>query len=283
MKTIGLFLLTLLNFQTSFSQESTVNPSDKVILSKGEIIKISTNMSSENTQSMMGGDPTEMKTMSKTYTEYEVKELTSYGYLLNKTLKKMSLDFDGFGQVTSYDSEKEAKTDNPFVKPFAEKIGLSEEVKLGFDGKMIEEEGKDKKAGKGKGKGMGRMMGAGNMTSVNSAFQLIPKSAIEKMEWEETKEEEGLKTRRKYKIGGMMGNLAKLYVQAQTKGDMEINQGGMSIITNVNVVSEEVIIVNMETGKIQMQTINSTTNNKVFMNDKESPATGTTAVTITVE
>lgn len=283
MKTIGLFLLALLNFQISFSQESTVNPSDKVILTKGEIIKISTNMSSENTQSMMGGDPTEMKTMSKTYTEYEVKELTSYGYLLSKTLKKMSLDFDGFGQVTSYDSEKEAKTDNPFVKPFAEKIGISEDVKLGFDGKMIEEEGKDKKGGKGKGKGMGRMMGAGNMTSVNSAFQLIPKSAIEKMEWEETKEEEGLKTRRRYKIGGMMGNLAKLYVQAQTKGDIEIIQGGMSIITNVNVISEEVIIVNMETGKVQMQTINSTTNNKVFMNDKESPATGTTAVTITVE
>lgn len=194
----------------------------------------------------------------------------------------MTLDFEGFGQTTNYNSEKEVKTENPFVKPFAEKIGVSEEIKLGFDGKMIDEEGKDKKSGKGRGKGMGRMMGMGNTSSINSAFQLIPKTAIEKMEWEETKEEDGLKTRRKYKIGGMMGNLAKLYIQAQTKGDMEMNQGGMSIITKVNVTSEEMILVNMETGRVQMQTINSNTNNKVFMNDKESP-TGTTAVTITIE
>ena len=48
-------------------------------------------------------------------------------------------------------------------------------------------------------------------------------------------------------------------------------------------ITEEMIIVNMSTGKVQMHTVNMTNNSKTIMNDKESPSTGKTTITTTVE
>jgi len=128
---------------------------------------------------------------------------------------------------------------------------------------------------------MGGMMKMGN--GVSAAFQLIPKGALENMGWEDTTEKDGFKTRRKYKIGGMLGNMAKIYVQSQTTGETEMNQAGKQITNKVNNTAEEMILVNIETGRVQLQTINGQTHNKTIVDDKERPSSGTTSVTITVE
>ncbi|HNB81541.1 MAG TPA: hypothetical protein PLP14_05535 [Chitinophagaceae bacterium] len=274
MKVFSSIILMLCTSVLVFAQQ----PTPKVVLKKGDIIKISQDMLSKNKQSMMGGDPQEINTAVKSLTEVEVLEELPQGYKVKKTLKSMKLDFEGFGQTTNYDSEKDKSSDNPFIKPITEKIGVPEVVEIDFDGKE-KETGKDDK----KGKGMMRMMGGGMSGGISSAFQLIPASAMESMGWEDTTENDGLTTRRRYKIGGVLGSLAKLYIQAQTKGTLVMNQSGMGMSTDVNVTSDEMILVNMETGRVQMQTINSKTNNKTTVNDKESPSTGTTSVTIQIE
>jgi hypothetical protein len=199
------------------------------------------------------------------------------------------MDFDGFGQKTTYDSESKEKQDNPFVKQLAEKINIPEDIKLGFDGKLIEEEAnEDKKAGskdgkRGGGRGGMRMMGMGTNSSAESAFLVVPKDAVTKGGWEESTEKDGLKTRRKYTMGAVMGTMATVTVQSQTKGDLDMNRGGMPMTTKVNTLTEEMIMVNMSTGKVQMHTVNMTNNSKTIMNDKESPSTGKTTITTTVE
>jgi hypothetical protein len=290
MKKLAAFALTLIVSSALNAQEIP----GKVVLQQGDIIKITTEMTSSNTQSMMGGDPMEMKTNTNSYTELEVKEVLTDGYKMSQTMKKMKMDFDGFGQKTTYDSESKEKQDNPFVKQLAEKMNVPEDIKLGFDGKLIEEEanedkkasgkdGKDGKRGGGGGRGGMRMMGMGNNSSAESAFLVVPKDAVTKGGWEESTEKDGLKTRRKYTLGAVMGNMATVTVQSQTKGDLEMNRGGMPMTTKVNTLTEEMIIVNMSTGKVQMHTVNMTNNSKTIMNDKESPSTGKTTITTTVE
>lgn len=285
MKKLAAFALTLIVSSALYAQEIP----GKVVLQKGDIIKLTTDMTSSNTQSMMGGDPMEMKTNTNSYTELEVKEVLTDGYKMSQTMKKMKMDFDGFGQKTTYDSESKEKQDNPFVKQLAEKINTPEEIKLGFDGKLIEEEAnEDKKASskdgkRGGGRGGMRMMGMGTNSSAESAFLVVPKDAVTKGGWEESTEKDGLKTRRKYTMGAVMGTMATVTVQSQTKGDLDMNRGGMPMTTKVNTLTEEMIIVNMSTGKVQMHTVNMTNNSKTIMNDKESPSTGKTTITTTVE
>lgn len=285
MKKLAAFALTLIVSSALYAQEIP----GKVVLQKGDIIKLTTDMTSSNTQSMMGGDPMEMKTNTNSYTELEVKEVLTDGYKMSQTMKKMKMDFDGFGQKTTYDSESKEKQDNPFVKQLAEKINIPEDIKLGFDGKLIEEEAnEDKKAGskdgkRGGGRGGMRMMGMGTNSSAESAFLVVPKDAVTKGGWEESTEKDGLKTRRKYTMGAVMGTMATVTVQSQTKGDLDMNRGGMPMTTKVNTLTEEMIMVNMSTGKVQMHTVNMTNNSKTIMNDKESPSTGKTTITTTVE
>ena len=285
MKKLAAFALTLIVSSALYAQEIP----GKVVLQKGDIIKLTTDMTSSNTQSMMGGDPMEMKTNTNSYTELEVKEVLTDGYKMSQTMKKMKMDFDGFGQKTTYDSESKEKQDNPFVKQLAEKINMPEDIKLGFDGKLIEEEAnEDKKVSskdgkRGGGRGGMRMMGMGTNSSAESAFLVVPKDAVTKGGWEESTEKDGLKTRRKYTMGAVMGTMATVTVQSQTKGDLDMNRGGMPMTTKVNTLTEEMIIVNMSTGKVQMHTVNMTNNSKTIMNDKESPSTGKTTITTTVE
>ena len=285
MKKLAAFALTLIVSSALYAQEIP----GKVVLQKGDIIKVTTDMTSSNTQSMMGGDPMEMKTNTNSYTELEVKEVLTDGYKMSQTMKKMKMDFDGFGQKTTYDSESKEKQDNPFVKQLAEKINMPEDIKLGFDGKLIEEEAnEDKKVSskdgkRGGGRGGMRMMGMGTNSSAESAFLVVPKDAVTKGGWEESTEKDGLKTRRKYTMGAVMGTMATVTVQSQTKGDLDMNRGGMPMTTKVNTLTEEMIMVNMSTGKVQMHTVNMTNNSKTIMNDKESPSTGKTTITTTVE
>lgn len=257
----------------------------RVVLAKGDKITITSGMNATNTQSMMGGEPMEMKTDMTSTTTLEVTEVKDSFYVLNQVLTKMTMSFDGFGQKINYDSESKEKQDNPFVTQLAEKIGKPETLKLALNGKLIEEE-KQEKDGKGEGKrgggrGMMKMMNAGS--SSENAFLIIPKGAVDKGGWEETSEKDGLTTRKKYSLGGVMGNMATVTVQSQTKGDIDMNRGGMAMTSKVNTLSEEMYMVDISTGRVQMHTATITNNSKTIMNGNESPSTGKTTVTSTFQ
>lgn len=264
-----------------FSQDMT----SRVALSKGDKITINSTMNSTNSQSMMGGEPMEMKSDMKSTTVLEVMEVKDTFYVLKQVLTKMTMNFDGFGQKMTYDSESKEKQDNPFVNQLAEKIGKPDSLKLAMNGKLIadpkpekEEKGEGRRGG---GRGMMRMMNAG--ASAENAFLIIPKDAIQKGSWEELSEKDGLTTRKKYTLGGVMGNMATVTVQSQTKGDIEMNRGGMAMTSKVNTLSEEMYMVDISTGRVQMHSATITNNSKTLMNGNESPSTGKTTITSSFE
>lgn len=281
MKKINILLAFICVFSLSNAQEMT----SRVVLSKGEKITINSTMNSTNSQSMMGGEPMEMKSDMKSTTVLEVMEVKDTFYVLKQVLTKMTMNFDGFGQKMTYDSESKEKQDNPFITQLAEKIGKPDTIQLAMNGKLIEES-KPAKEGKGEGKrgggrGMMRMMNSGG--SAENAFLIIPKDAIEKGSWEEMSEKDGLTTRKKFTLGGVMGNMATVTVQSQTKGDIDMNRGGMAMTSKINTLSEEMYMVDISTGRVQMHSATITNNSKTLMNGNESPSTGKTTVTSSFE
>ena len=277
----SILITTLSLFISIFSQAQEVP--GKLVLHKGDIIKVTNEINSANTQVMREGEPMEMKTKSTSFTELLVKEVKDSAYIMTQTVKKMTLDFEGFGQNIHYDSDSKDKIDNPMIKPLADKVGVAEEIKLGFDGKVIEDESANDKSKDGRGRGGMRMMGRASSSSVEGAFLVIPKEAIAKGGWESTSEKDGLKTRRKYTLGAMMGSMATVTVQSQTKGEIEINRGGMPMTTKVNTLTEEMIIVDISTGKVQMHNTTMNDNGKTVINGNENPTTGKTTISTTVE
>jgi hypothetical protein len=274
MKVLSISLFLLGCIAPMFAQETTT----KVVLQKGDKIVVKTDMQSKMTQSMMGGEPTEIVTNIISDATLEVMDLTDKGYVLQQTLTKVKMDFNGFGQSMTYDSDSKEKSDNPFVKSFAEKIGKPESHLLGFNGKQIEEESEKKEKNNGGGKGMMRMLNGGMGARINAAFLVIPEGANATNGWMDTSDNDGLKTIRKFSILNRMGSMVSLNVLTQTKGEVNMNQQGMEITSVVNTTSEETWMVNAENGRVLMQNVQMKTNNKTIMNDKESPSTGTTTI-----
>ncbi len=286
------FAIALCCFQLATAQNFT----QKVILKKGDKIKSSTDMNSTATQSMMGGEAMEMKTTLITVGEMEVKEVLENGYLIISTAKSMKMDFDGFGQKMNYDSEdKTAKKEGPLAS-LDEMINKPEELKIDFKGKFIvdstmnQEEKKGPKGEKGKrggggfgGKGMMKMMGMESGSSSELAFLLIPENTKPGTSWETKSEKDGLTTRKKFTLDGLMGNVANVSVQSQVKGTVESNRGGFAMTNKMNTTSDELILVDIETGRVQMVNNKSNISNIMIMNDKENPSTGKSETTTTFE
>ncbi|MBP6456813.1 MAG: hypothetical protein KA275_08800, partial [Chitinophagaceae bacterium] len=233
------FIIALICYQNLIAQNFT----QKVILKKGDIIKSTSDMNSSSTQSM-GGEAMEMKTTLVSASEMEVKEVLENGYLISVTTKSMKMDFEGFGQKMNYDSEnKTAKKEGPMAS-LDEMINKSEELIIDFKGKYIvdssknEEEKKDAKGEKGKkgngGKGMMKMMGMESGSSVEAAFLIIPENTKPGMSWETKSEKDGLTTRKRFTLDGLIGNVANISVQSQVKGTVETNRGGFAMTNKMN-------------------------------------------------
>ena len=105
-------------------------------------------MSSSSTQSMMGGEAMEMKTTLVSTSEIEVKEVLKDGYLLGVTTKSMKMNFDGFGQKMSYDSENKTEKKEGPLASLDELINKTEELTVDFKGKFIEDASKNEDATK---------------------------------------------------------------------------------------------------------------------------------------
>jgi hypothetical protein len=276
------FCLGLLFSVSAIAQDSPYS----LKLSVGDVIKVNTDLNSTNTSSMMGGDPMESKTISNSYTELKVTGKTDSTYTLTQTLVRMKLDFDGFGQKMNFDSETKEKQENPFAKQIMDKIGQAEEIIVSLKGEVIEpaaEKEKDGKSRGGGGKGMMRMMSGGGASAAETAFLVVPQNANTGGVWETTSEKDGLTTKRRYTLGAVMGNMATVTVQSQTKGDIDMSRNGMQMTTKVNTLTEEMILVDLSSGKVQMHTAEMTNNSKTFMNGQESPSSGKTTISSTFQ
>ncbi|MBK6331966.1 MAG: hypothetical protein IPF62_16310 [Bacteroidetes bacterium] len=170
MKKIIIASILILSFQSMQAQERA----SKLMLVKGQKIKIKS-IDTSDIKQKRGEESMDMKTLSNAETEMVVLEVKENGYLATTSLKKINVDFEGFGQKMQYDSENPGKQEGMMAEQLKNAINKLDTIQLDFEGKKIEdEEGDDPKKGRGKGGrgGMMRMMNQAS-TNVENAFYLF--------------------------------------------------------------------------------------------------------------
>ncbi len=248
---------------------------DKIKLTKGQLINMTTEMKSDMKQAKRG----EMKTDMTLVSSMKVAEINDKGYVLEATMDKARMKFEGFGMKQEYDSEDEAKQEGMIAQGFKKALGKTEKLTLGFDGKVI----KDPTAEAKKKGGMMRMMGGADIAStVEGVFLLLPADLEVGKKWRTTTENEGLKTITEYTYKGMMGNMANLTANQQRKGEVEGGRGGQ-FTTKVNQLTQMTLMVDANSGLISMKTSKTKDSSSTEMGGETYKNEGVTDMTITCE
>jgi len=269
MKQITLMFLSFLMLGFSAMAQKTT---DKIVLKEGQVVNMTTDMKSDIKQAQRGDMKTDMTLVSS----MKVSEINDKGYVLEATMNKARMNFEGFGMKQEYDSEDKDKKEGMMAKAFEKVLGKSENVLLGFDGKVIVDPAD---ASKKKG-GMMRMMGGADIAStIEGVFLLLPEDLEVGKKWRTTTEKEGLKVITEYTYKGMMGNMANLTANQQSKGEVESPRA----TTNVNQLTQMTIMVDAKTGLISMKTSKTNDKSSTEMGGETYKNEGVTSMTITCE
>ena len=245
---------------------------DKVSLTEGQLIKMTTEMKSDMDRQPQGKMKTDMTLLS----EMKVAAITDKGYELEATMKKAKMSFEGFGMTQEYDSEDPDKKEGMIAQGFEKALNKTEKVLLGFDGKVIKDETDTKKNG-----GMMRMMGGADVAStIEGVFLLLPKDLEIGKKWRTTTENEGLKVITEYIYKGMMGNMANLTANQQSKGEIAAGRGGT---VTVNQLTQMTLMVDATSGLISMKTSTTKDKSVTEMGDQTYKNDGVTTMSVTCE
>jgi len=273
MKKIIIASILILSFQSMQAQERA----SKLMLVKGQKIKIKS-IDTSDIKQKRGEESMDMKTLSNAETEMVVLEVKENGYLATTSLKKINVDFEGFGQKMQYDSENPGKQEGMMAEQLKNAINKLDTIQLDFEGKKIEdEEGDDPKKGRGKGGrgGMMRMMNQAG-TNVENAFLLIPAEAKEGNGWKKDATKDGMRTQTIYFVEKIDGPIAIVSFKKKTKGTITRSggQGGEMKIESDN-LSNGMITVDMTSGVVKSYSETTNTNSKTNMMGQDMPSTGT--------
>ena len=263
-------ILTLL---LAFTITMNAQNADKLKLAIGQKINSNSNDTVAN-QQKRGEESMDMKTISNSFSEYEIIEATQDGYKLKSTLQKININFDGFGQKIVYNSEDPSTHTGMMAEQLKGKIGVADTIEISLDGKLKEDE-TDKAKGKGKGRGMMRMMDQ-QSNNIENAFLFVPAEAKEGSGWKKDNVKDGVKSQTIYFVDKIQGDMAEVSFKKKTKGTKVIKsqQGEMNM--DIDNLSTGSITVNLKTGLVKSYAEDLTTSTKMNMMGQDMPSSGKT-------
>ena len=264
-----LILTLLLAFNITMNAQNA----DKLKLAVGQKINSNSNDTVAN-QQKRGEESMDMKTISNSFSEYEIIEVTQEGYKLKSTLQKININFDGFGQKIVYNSEDPSTHTGMMAEQLKGKIGVSDTIEISLDGKLKEDE-TDKAKGKGKGRGMMRMMDQ-QSNNIENAFLFVPAEAKEGSGWKKDNVKDGVKSQTIYFVDKINLDIAEVSFKKKTKGTKVIKsqQGEMNM--DIDNLSTGSITVNLKTGLVKSYAEDLTTSTKMNMMGQDMPSSGKT-------
>lgn len=264
-----LILTLLLAFNITMNAQNA----DILKLAVGQKINSNSNDTVAN-QQKRGEESMDMKTISNSFSEYEIIEVTQEGYKLKSTLQKININFDGFGQKIVYNSEDPSTHTGMMAEQLKGKIGVADTIEISFDGKLKEGE-TDKAKGKGKGRGMMRMMDQ-QSNNIENAFLFVPAEAKEGSGWKKDNVKDGVKSQTIYFVDKINLDIAEVSFKKKTKGTKVIKsqQGEMNM--DIDNLSTGAITVNLKTGLVKSYAEDLTTSTKMIMMGQDMPSSGKT-------
>ncbi len=282
MKKITLLSIAFFSVYLSNAQANAT----KVLLTKGQKIKMISNDTTSISQKR-GEEAMEMKTLSSSATEVEIVEVGDKSYTATATVKKIKIDFDGYGQKMVYDSENPGKQEGMMADQLKNVVNKSDTVMIDLEGKKTEADekggGKGKGKGNGKGGGMMRMMNQGG-TNIENAFLLVPAEAKEGSGWKKDAMKEEVKSQTIYFIEKIEGKMATVSFKKKTKGTLSMSGGQAGDMkVDMDNLSNGMITVDVTTGLVKTYTETTNSKSVTHMMGQEMPSTGTITSSVIFE
>jgi hypothetical protein len=236
-------------------------PTNLLELKKGQKLQIGNEVKTITSMEMMG-QPMEITINATTSSEAEVKDKKDTSYLLNSTVKRVTLNGNMMGQPLTFDSDKKEDLEGDMGKGFKDLINVPKEIEISNHAKLIASPKKDevKQADAAAGPDMMNMMkgltGAENDDSygATTAFSLIPSGAKTGDTWSDSTITDGDKVRRTYTVKEVNGKEAKVQLSGTQTSTKKVEQMGMEVtITMENKLSGEATI-DITTGILKQKT-----------------------------
>lgn len=252
---------------------ATAQSTGKLLLNQGQKITSVSTMKMNNKQNFNGTDM-ELKVDNIATAEIVVKEATKGEYKLECVFTKMKMDFDGFGQKQTYDSEKKSDEKS--------EIGTSLKGFLNTPQTFQVDTNAQIKTTKDKAQNSNTLLSNDEKykeTLQNMLFVLPVDKKVGDV-WRTEKMEEGIKTITENTLVSLIGNDATITQKQQTKGTKAENVQGNSVITKMNVLTEATLVVDVSVGLVKSKVSIIRTTTTATMMGQESPSSGTVNYTV---
>lgn len=270
MKKVLFLSLAILSLSPLYAQRAS-----KITLNKGQKIRMISADTSAIDQKR-GEETMNMSTVSGSTTEVEILSVDNDHYTALSTLRKMKIDFEGFGMKEKYDSENPAAQGGMMAEQLKGVIGKGDTISMDMDGKKIDKDEQGPKKGKGNGRGGGMMkmmnQGSGN---IENAFLIVPAEAAVGSGWKKDATKDDVKSQTIYFVEKIDGNIATVSFKKKTKGTMTRSGGPAGEMKiDIDNLSDGLITVDMSTGLVKTYSENTQSKSKTMMMGQEMPSTG---------
>ena len=285
----GLFLYLLKNknimkkiiFSTLIFTATAVSaqqPTQKIVVAKGQRITIVDSMTMNIVQEAMG-QTMEIPGNTTSSTLLEIKEISDKKTIIASTLKKTSFNMSMMGQEMNYDSEKPSDKGSEVGKALEEKLNKTEDITLDNMGKplppatpVVKKETEEQSSASVDM--IKNLTGMSSGNSAENAFMLLSSGSKVGSSWTDSTVSEGIKTMRTYIIKSMTTNEAVITVMGVISGSRKIEMQGMEMNMNAGGKVDGEIIVDITNGMVKKRTTIIEPNNSIDVMGMSIPVTG---------
>ena len=226
----------------------------KIALSKGQEITITTNGTQDIDMSGMG---MQMKNITSSTSLLKVMESNKENITTSYTLTKVNLSMDMMGQQSSYDSEKPEDKDSEMGKAISEKIDKAINVIINKNtGKAIlkkpERDSTEKKEDANPLEGL--MDSFGSVTeeaTVETVFFNIPNEKKAGESWIDSSSNNKMKEIKTYTLKSIVAGIANVGFFSTMDGSNSMETQGMQMDINLSAKTEGEIIVDTKSSLVK--------------------------------
>jgi hypothetical protein len=261
--------------------------SNKLTFQKGQKLEITTNMNM-TTEMVMG------ETTGNTITTevYDVKDVTPSSATLERSIKKMKLNFSLMGQEKSFDSDKPEDLKGDLGEPLKKIMDAKSEFTVDGSGKITAvkaDEGKKKKDDASQNM-MGMFMSQMNMGSAPpkegtaSFFKIFPNYEIGKGDsWSDTTSLEGNSFKNTYTVKDITDTDVLLDYVGSGNFTTKQEMMGMSLESKGKTALNGTITLDRKSGLIKQKTTTNTTETTMHVSGQEMASTSKITTVTTVK
>jgi Family of unknown function (DUF6263) len=264
---------------------SAQSVSKKTSLVKGQQIEQTSKVSANITQEMMG-QSMEIKMETNSNGLLEVKDVSTDGYTVANTVKRVVMNMSAMGNEQNFDSDKKEDLDGPIGQTVKDKIGVAREYKLNKDGVItaLPEAVKKDDPNSMMGGVMGGAMEDELVGNTYSALIAIPAAGVKVGDsWNDSTITKENKVRNTYTLKQVNGNDAVVDVKGTLNVDREMEQQGMAMQMSMNGTITGELTFDTKSGLIKTRKQNTKATGSIEVQGQTVPLTlDTTAETTAV-